>query len=52
MVSQLKGPLDKFNIIPRTLKKKKKRKKEKEKLGFYTIRNVGMDNNCMLSFTF
>ena len=40
----VKGALDKCNIIPTFSKKK---------VGFfYTIRSVGMGNDCMLSFTF
>ena len=39
----LKGALDKYNIIPQLSPKK---------LGFYTIRSVGMGNDRVLSFTF
>ena len=40
----LKGALDKFNIIPQLFPKKS--------WNFYTIRSVGMGNDCMPSFTF
>ena len=43
----IKRALDKCNIIPNFFNKKKKKK-----LDFYTIRSVGMGNDCMLSFTF
>ena len=39
----IKGALDKYNIIPNFFPKK---------FGFFTIRSVGMGNDCMLSFTF
>ena len=39
----LKGALDKYNIIPQLFPKK---------LVFLYIRSVGMNNVCMLSFTF
>ena len=40
---QIKGALDKFNIIPQISKKS---------WDFYTIISVGMGNDCMPSFTF
>ena len=40
----LKGALDKFNIIPQLFPKKS--------WDFYTIRSVGMSNDCMPSITF
>ena len=40
----LKGALDKYNIIPKLFSKKS--------WDFYTIRSIGMINDCMLSFTF
>ena len=39
----IKGALDKFNIIPNFFQKS---------WDFYTIRSVGMGNDCMPSFTF
>ena len=39
-----KRALDKYNIIPKLFPKKS--------WDFYTIRSVGMSNDCMLSFTF
>ena len=44
MTPSLKGALDKFNIIPPTFSKKS--------WDFYTIRSVGMGNDCKPSFTF
>ena len=41
---QVKGALDKYNIIPQHF--------YKNNWDFYTIRRVGMGNDCMLSFTF
>ena len=40
----LKGALDKCYIIPNFFHKKS--------WDFYTIRSVGMGNDCMLGFTF
>ena len=45
MMSIVKGALDKYNIISPTFSPKK--------LGFlHHNRNVGMGNDCMLSFVF
>ena len=44
VVLKIKGALDKCNIIPNFFQKKV--------VFFYTIRSVGMGNDCMLSFTF
>ena len=41
---KIKGALDKYNIIPKLFQKKS--------WDFYTIRSVGMSNDCMPSFTF
>ena len=49
---EFKGVLGKYNIIPRLLKKKTKQKQQKKREDFYTIRNAGMGNDCMSSFTF
>ena len=40
----IKGAVDKYNIIPPTFSKKS--------WDFYAIRSVGMGKDCMLSFTF
>ena len=39
----LKGALDKYNIIPKLF--------SKTSWDFYTIRSVGKGSDCMLSFT-
>ena len=54
----VKGALDKFNIIPQFFPKKFGFLYHyppiffKKSLDLYTIRSVGMGNDCMLSFIF
>ena len=45
----LKGHWTSITSSPNFFKKKKKKKKKRD---FYTIRSVGMINDCMQSFTF
>ena len=44
IVTMIKGALDKCNIITPTFSKKS--------LDFYIIRSAGVNNDCMLNFTF